>query len=54
MVTVSVVKDQTKRVQQIQATDKAFAAILGDGSLVTWAHANHGGKSPAPDHPEDM
>ena len=30
------VQDQLKNVQQIQASDSAFAAILGDGSVVTW------------------
>ena len=30
-------RDQLKNVQQIQATSHgAFAAILGDGSVVTW------------------
>ena len=29
-------KDQLKGVQQIQATNVAFAAILADGSVVTW------------------
>ena len=32
----SEVQDQLKGVQQIQATDYAFAAILADGSVVTW------------------
>ena len=30
------VKDQLKGVQQVLATDGAFAAILADGSVVTW------------------
>ena len=30
------VKDQLKGVQQVHATDGAFAAILADGSVVTW------------------
>ena len=30
---------------QIQATDSAFAAILADGSVVCWGHANRGGDS---------
>ena len=34
---------QLKNVQQIQATDIAFAAILGDGSVVTWGDAEGGG-----------
>ena len=32
---------------QIQSTDFAFAAILGDGSVVTWGDARHGGDSGA-------
>ena len=32
------VQDQLKGVQQIQATSDAFAAILGDGSVVSWGH----------------
>ena len=32
----SVVQDQLRGVQQIQATISAFAAILEDGSVVTW------------------
>ena len=32
----SAVRDQLKNVQQIQASHNAFAAILGDGSVVTW------------------
>ena len=31
----SQVQDQLKRVQQVQATLRAFAAILADGSVVT-------------------
>ena len=31
--------------QQIQATDQAFAAILADGSVVTWGDAEYGGDS---------
>ena len=31
--------------QQIQATSTAFAAILGDGSIVTWGNAHYGGDS---------
>ena len=29
-------QDQLKNVKQIQATTSAFAAILDDGSVVTW------------------
>ncbi|OLP74274.1 hypothetical protein AK812_SmicGene46236, partial [Symbiodinium microadriaticum] len=32
---------------QIQSTDFAFAAILGDASVVTWGDARHGGDSVA-------
>ena len=32
----STVHDQLKNVQQIHACGRAFAAILGDGSIVTW------------------
>ena len=39
------VRDQLKGVQQIQATDWAFAAILEDGSVVTWGRADFGGDS---------
>ena len=43
----STVQDQLKNVQQIQASDKAFAAIRGDGSVVTWCNAYYGGDSTA-------
>ena len=32
---------------QIQASGEAFAAILADGSIVTWGHAETGGDSSA-------
>ena len=32
----SAVEDQLRNVKQIEATDGAFAAILADGSVVTW------------------
>ena len=35
----SAVRDQLKGVQHIQATNGAFAAILEDGSVVTWGDA---------------
>ena len=41
----SAVQDQLKNVQQIQASDGAFAAILGDGCVVTWGDAHCGGDS---------
>ena len=33
--------------QQIQASYQAFAAILADGSVVTWGDARFGGDSSA-------
>ncbi len=39
--------DQLRSVQHIQATNGAFAAILQDGSIVTWGFADHGGDSSA-------
>ena len=36
----SSVQDQLKGVQQIQATGEAFAAILEDGSVVTWGRCS--------------
>ena len=33
--------------QQIQASCGAFAAVLDDGSVVTWGHADWGGDSSA-------
>ena len=43
----SAVQDQLKNVQQVQASRGAFAAILGDGSVVTWGEVKHGGDSSA-------
>ena len=37
----SAVQDQLKDVQQIQASDMAFAAILHDGSVVSWGDADY-------------
>ncbi|OLP97821.1 hypothetical protein AK812_SmicGene19800 [Symbiodinium microadriaticum] len=34
-----VAQDQGMNVQQIQANDRAFAAVLGDGLVVTWGDA---------------
>ena len=39
----SVVQDQLRSVQQVQSTWFAFAAILADGSVVTWGHVGYGG-----------
>ena len=44
---ISAVQDQLKNMQQIQASDHAFAAILGDGSVVTWGSRVFGGDSSA-------
>ena len=41
------VQDVLQNVQQIQATKGAFAAIGGDGSVMTWGHAGFGGDSSA-------
>ena len=38
---------QVKNVQSIQASAHAFAAILGDGTVVTWGHTASGGDSTA-------
>ena len=38
----SAVRDQLRGVRQIQATTRAFAAILADGSVVTWGDAAFG------------
>ena len=43
----SAVQGQLKNVQEIQAVGVAFAAILGDGSVVTWGYASYGGDSSA-------
>ena len=40
-------QSQLKDVQQIQASDAAFADILGDGSVVTWGSSHFGGDSSA-------
>ena len=37
------VQDQLQSVEQIQATGRAFAALLADGSVVTWGDAASGG-----------
>ena len=44
---VETAEEQLKNVQQIQASFGAFAAILGDGSVVTWGHVCLGGDSSA-------
>ena len=40
-------QDQLKNVQQIPASGGTFAAILGDGTVVTWGDHGHGGDSTA-------
>lgn len=40
-----VIQDYLKNVQQVQATTRAFAAILANGSVVTWGLALYGGES---------
>ena len=47
---VVTVQHQLRNVQQIQAADKAFAAILEDGSVVTWGDSHYGGDSSAVQH----
>ena len=39
------VHEQLKNVQRIQATARAFAAILDNGSVVTWGDPDNGGDS---------
>ena len=39
----SAVQEQLRDVQQIQASQEAFAAILGDGFVVIWENAYFGG-----------
>ena len=39
------VQDQLRNVQQIQATQRAFAAILANISVVTWGNPECGGES---------
>ena len=36
-------RDQLQNVQQLQSSSGAFAAVLGDGSVVTWGDAGTGG-----------
>ena len=43
----SAVHDQLRNVQQVQGTGIAFAAILADGSFVTWGDQRYGGDSSA-------
>ena len=38
----SAVQQQMKNVQHVQASGNAFAAILADGSVVTWGRDSHG------------
>ena len=43
------VQDQLRGVQQIQATQRAFAAVLADGSVITWGFAKAGDSSAVQD-----
>ena len=43
-------QDQLKNVQQIQASDRVGAAMLGDGSVVKWGSAGSGGDSSSVQH----
>ena len=43
-------QEQLKNAQQIQANELAFAAILGDGSVVTWGSDLEGGDSTEVQH----
>ena len=41
----SAVQNQLRSVQQVQSTEHAFAAILADGSVVTWGDPYGGADS---------
>ena len=41
------VQEQLKDARKVQANQKAFAAILTDGSVVTWGEGKSGGDSSA-------
>jgi alpha-tubulin suppressor-like RCC1 family protein len=43
------VRDRLKNVQHIAASTSAFAAVLNDGSIVTWGNPEHGGDGPTKD-----
>ena len=43
----SEIQDQLKGVKQVHATSRAFAAILDDGSVLTWGDPTCGGNSSA-------
>ena len=40
----SEVKEKLQKVWQIEATERAFAAILSDGSLIAWGDPMRGGE----------
>ena len=46
----SAVQDQLRNVKQIQATVRAFAAVLADGSVVPWRFPDRGGDCSAVQH----
>jgi hypothetical protein len=39
------VRDQLKNVEQVHVTKEAFAAIVADGSVVTWGNGDSNGDS---------
>ena len=46
----SAVEHKLKKVQNVSATKRAFAAILADGSVVAWGEPEDGGDSSAVQH----
>ena len=40
-------QDHLRNVKQVSATGCAFAALLANGSVVTWRNSGHGGDSSA-------
>ena len=55
MVTLALLKDQLKNVQQIQATRRgALAALRDDGRIVPWSSDGNGGDSIVQDHLRSM
>ena len=47
VVTALQFKIHLRNVQHIQSTGKAFAAISGNGSVISWVHPRYGGDSSA-------
>ena len=50
VVTAEPVQDRLHNVQHIQSGFRAFAAILDDGSVVTWGDPRYGGDCSAVQH----